>query len=199
MTNYLKITVIMLLCFTAHAERSFKEVNPLMACLGAEELALHRAKSTGPAYFLNQHFIKELSTLYGLNLKKDVLKKICQSGAYSPSVNLLKELLLTGKKAFALPKDPSLSEDDALPTNSLGSFLDHLPSVFYTYLSKLQALTPKAGCLEKEIPEIAYFMERSKYLEDIMGSKTLSEEPQKIKNIFNKLKGFDQIIKKCQK
>jgi len=201
MTILLKLTVLLGMVFSLHnpafAERKASQVNPLMACLGNEELNLHRARSMGPAYFLNQHFIKELSTLYGLSLKKKVLDEVCQSREFSPSVNLLRVLLLRGTKAFELKK---FNEDgpQALAKSSLENFLDTLPQVFYAYLARLQALAPTAGCLEKEIPEIAYFMERSKYLEDIMGADTLLQNPKKIEAVFKGLKNFDAVLKRCK-
>lgn len=173
------------------------QVNPLMACLGQEELKIHRSKTVGPIYFLNQLFINELATIYGLTLKKDVLDEVCQSKEFSPSVHLLKILLLKGRDAFDIPPDANLGGVEALAASSLTSFLDRIPHVFFTYLSKLQALAPKAKCLEKEIPEISYFMERYKYLEDALGTKKLIEEPSKVIAIFNKLKRLDAINKKC--
>lgn len=174
------------------------EVNPLMTCLGQEELKIHKTKTVGPAYFLNQLFINELATIYGLSLKKDTLDEVCQTKDFSPSVNLLKVLLLKGKDAFDIPPSAYLGGVEALAASSLESFLDRTPHVFFTYLSKLQALAPKAACLSQEIPEISYFMERYKYLEDTVGTEKLIREESKINSIFKKLKRFDAILKKCE-
>ena len=161
-------------------------------------MRIHRSKTVGPVYFLNQHFVNELATIYGLTLKKDVLDEVCQSREFSPSVYLLKILLLRGRDAFDIPPAANLGGVEALAASSLTSFLERIPHVFFTYLSKLQALAPRAKCLEKEIPELSYFMERYKYLEDAIGTKKLIEEPAKVNSIFIKLKRFDAIIKKCR-
>lgn len=179
----------------AHAEGA----NPLMVCLGQEELKIHRSKTTGPVYYLNQLFISEFATIMGIKLKKPILDKVCQSKSFSPSVMLLRTLLLEGKDSFAISNDPNIVGVDALAIGSLESFLETVPAVFINYLSHLQALTKTSGCLPKEIPEIAYFLERTKWLEDIIGPNEVLNEEAKIKNIFRKLEGLDQILAKCEK
>lgn len=189
---------LMLCCICLPKNSLAKNVNPLIKCLGLEELAIHKKKVIGPVYKLNQHFINELSTLYGLTLKEDSLNRVCRQKAFSPSVNLLQELLLKGRKAFIIPKASIEGGPTALATSALDGFLDKTPHVFFTYLSQLQALAPLAPCLENKIPEIGYFMERYKYLEDISGSRGIIEKEQsKVRSIFTKLKNFDSIIKVC--
>ncbi|MCF8059503.1 MAG: hypothetical protein K9K67_09415, partial [Bacteriovoracaceae bacterium] len=165
---------------------------------GQEELKIHRSKSTGPAYYLNQVFINELATIYGLTLKPKVLADVCQKGLFSPSVNLLRILLLDGRDAFEIPKEANLGGAAGLATSSLESFIEEAPHLFFNYLSKLQAMAPNAPCLEKEIPEIAYFMERYKWLEDMVGTRKLITDKEKINAIFRKLLRFDDIIKNCK-
>lgn len=197
--KFLKLTAVMGL-FMTHPNTCFAEkVNPLMACLGQEELRIHRSKTLGPIYFLNQHFISELSTIYGLTLKPEILDEVCQKSAYSPSVNLLKILLLDGRKAFNVPPSSRLGGVEALAASSLDSFLEQIPHLFFRYLSKLQALAPSAPCLEKEIPEIAYFVGRYKYLEDVTGPEKLIQEHARVNSIFKKLLRFDDILKRCKK
>lgn len=197
----LKKSLLVILTCLLILPNSRAQVNPLMACLGQEELRIHRTKTFGPVYFLNQLFISELATIYGLTLKTDVLDEVCQSKDFSPSVKLLKVLLLQGRSAFDIPTDANLGGVKALAASSLTSFLDRIPHVFFTYLSKLQALTPKAKCLEQKISEIAYFMERFKYLEDAVGTRKLIEEGEekKVISIFKKLQRFDLILKQCKK
>ena len=197
--KFLKLTAVVGLFLLPAAKTSAQEVNPLMACLGQEELKIHRSKTTGPIYFLNQLFINELATIYGLSLKQSVLDEVCQKGLFSPSVNLLRILLLDGRRAFDIPPASNLGGVEALAASSLESFLDRIPHVFFSYLSKLQALAPAAPCLEKEIPEISYFINRYKYLEDVTGPKKLIEEKGTVNSIFKKLIRFDNIIKKCRK
>lgn len=199
MTKRLKLT-LMLCCICLPPQLSAEGVNPLMKCLGLEELAIHKKKVYGPIYKLNQHFINELATLYGLTLKEEALNRVCRENAFSPSVNLLQELLIRGRSSFFIPQTSKDGGVNALATSSLDGFLDKIPHVFFTYLSQLQALAPLAPCLENKIPEIKYFMERYKYLEDVSGSRGIIEQEEaKVLSIFSKLKKFDSIIKVCEK
>jgi hypothetical protein len=175
--------------------QTYAKANELMSCLGQEELKIHRSKSTGPAYFLNQLFINELSALYGVNLTPKSLKIVCNSSDFSPSVTLLKLLLLKGESAFVRPKGTGGVE--ALKTSSLSGFVDRIPHVFFQYLSKLQALAP-IPCLDLHIPEVSFFIERFKYLEGEIDSKQLMRQSRKIESTFRKLRNLGNYIKSCE-
>lgn len=198
MTKRLKLTLMLCCIFSINLSLA-EQVNPLMKCLGMEELAIHKKKVYGPVYKLNQHFINEFATLYGLTLKDESLQRICKEGSFSPSVNLLQELLIRGRSSFYIPATAKSGGVDALATSSLDGFLEKVPHVFFDYLSQLQAMAPIAPCLENNIPEIKYFMERYKYLEDVTGTRAIvDQEEVKIISIFSKLKRFDKILKKCE-
>ena len=196
-----KIILTLALCTISYSPSLFsKNINPLIKCLGLEELAIHNKKVFGPVYKLNQLFINELATLYGLRIKEEALNKVCRNKSFSPSVNLLYELLIRGRSIFVTPKATKSGGVDALATSSLDGFLEKVPNIFLKYISQIQALTPKAKCLEDQIPEIEFFMEKYKYLEDIYGTRKIIEsEKEKVKSIFSKLRKLDQIMKKCKK
>lgn len=198
MIKRLKLTLTLGLIFVSFPSLP-NRVNPLMKCLGMEELKIHKGKVYGPIYKLNQHFINELAPLYGLTLKEESLNRVCRDNQFSPSVNLLQELLIYGRSAFFIAPNSEKGGVDALATSSLEGFLEKVPHVFFNYLSQLQALAPKAPCLEQGIPEIKFFMDRFKYLEDHTGTQALiEEEKSKVREIFRKLPKFDEIIKSCK-
>ena len=60
----------------------------LLKCLGREESALHKAKSDGAAYSINQKLISQLITMGDFPLKPQYLQKICNSKDFSPSVKI---------------------------------------------------------------------------------------------------------------
>jgi len=187
------LSILVLCTISSH---SHAKANELMSCLGQEELKIHRSKSTGAAYFLNQLFINELSALYGVNLTKKSLAIVCEPSDFSPSVNLLKLLLLKREKAFTIPNDDG--GVNALKTSSLSGFVDDIPHVFFQYLSKLQALAP-IPCLDRHIPEVRFFIERFKYLEGEIDSSRLMGQAKQIERTFTKLKKLDEYILECQK
>lgn len=171
----------------------------LLKCLGKEELVIHKTKMSGPVYRLNQYFINEMSRASELKLRPQSLQKICK-GRHSPSVELLFLLLLEGQNIFRFSQ---WKEDD--PTvalmqqkSAISSIFDELPHIFFNYLSSLQAIAPKAKCLEREIPEIAYFIERIKYLEVEVAQTQLLREKDKIKRIFGRLQDLDDILRSCR-
>jgi len=195
-TSWIKLTVTLgfILCTASYAQK----VNPLLACLGKEELILHRSKTTGPAYYLNQLFINELATINGIKLVDQKVKLICKPGAFSPSVKLLRLLLLEGKSAFYISPNVDRGGVEALATSSLEGFLQTIPHVFFSYLAKLQALAPSANCLKEEIPEISYYINQFRYLEGEMSTKSLIADKAKLNRIFRKLYRFESILKRCQ-
>ena len=173
----------------------------ILKCLGTEELILHQKKLTGPLYHLNQEFINELSSWGKVNIKKDQLDLICTSKKFSPSVNLLRHFLLYGKSFFNDTPTNMVSAvaARALQKSLLDALLLKVPSLFFNYLSSLQALSTNPHCLNENIPELRYFIYQFKYLEDEVSSKDLLADKQKIKNIFSKINNLGSILKKCNK
>jgi hypothetical protein len=174
------------------------KVNPLLKCLGDEELRLHKAKSTGPAYFINQALVNELIGANNINLRPNYLNQICNSTAFSPSVTLLRLLILEGQKIFILSvgenEDP---KQKSFEFSAITRLISNGPKLFFSFLAQLQANTDRPNCLRQQIPEIDYFLGRFKYLETELSSAKLLKEKIKIVKIFNALKDFDAIRRRC--
>ena len=64
-------------------------MNPLVGCLGQEELRLHKAKRTGPVYKLNQIFLNDLVSAGDITLKTEHFKNVCINPIFTPSVDLM--------------------------------------------------------------------------------------------------------------
>ncbi|MCO4794395.1 MAG: hypothetical protein KC493_11815 [Bacteriovoracaceae bacterium] len=173
--------------------------NELLKCLGREELVIHKMKMTGPVYKLNQLFITEMASWGGIQLKKKYLKSICANDEYTPSVNFMRSLLIDGGKIFEMKKGVSNANLRALNEGRVKSLLSSIPHIFFKYLSDLQAISSYPHCLNEKIPELPYFLERFKYLEEEYPAKELIKDKLKLNSIFTKIKRLDVILKSCEK
>jgi hypothetical protein len=174
------------------------QANELLKCLGKEELKIHQKKSTGPIYQLNQTFTNAVAAASEIDIKKKYLDKICKSKQNSTSVSFIKVALLEGIKIY---KSNNLVDEKlkAMQLYNIENFNNKIPLVFFKYLSQLQALTTYPHCFNENIPEIPYYLERYKYLQDEYEATRLMNDKAKIKSIFAKLNKLDSILKKCNK
>lgn len=172
--------------------------NDLLKCLGREELVIHKMKMGGPLYKLNQLFITELASWGGVRLKKEYVNSVCANDEFTPSVNLLKALLIEGGSIFMM-KSSNNANFKALNKGRVDSLLDKTPHIFFRYLSDLQGLSNYPHCLNEKIPELPYFLERFKYLEEEYPVKDLIKDKLKLKSIFFKIKRLDKILKDCDR
>lgn len=192
----MKLTL--LLCFfssiiftSAHAK-----VGALMKCLGHEEYRLHKTKTTGPIYNLNQTFINEISTIPNIILTENHFNEVCHSTEFGPSVALLRLMLTEGRSAFGLEK---VEDGMALAQGQLNTLIDSAPHLFFKYLNQIEASLPHAHCLTQNIPEVKFYYERYQFLESEVSGQSLMKNKNKIKKIFRKLKGLDRMISQCEK
>jgi hypothetical protein len=172
--------------------------NLLLQCLAREESHLHKQKTQGVLYRLNQEFINELATSNDIALKKNFVDEICSSKKHSPTVALLRSLLLHESSVY----DLALSEvDPAMRPFKMGyinEFQKQVPRFFIQYISGLQAEMGTPDCLKKAIPEIAFFNERLKYLEEEMSIHEVMKDKKKIESIFTKLQNIKSIKQNCE-
>ncbi|GAB4015475.1 MAG: hypothetical protein Fur0010_14550 [Bdellovibrio sp.] len=196
MAHYMKFYALLILfSVSAHAA----SVKKILHCLGNEELTIHKAKTDGPVYFLNQLFINELSSFNDVEVKESELNKICQQKDFAPSVFLLYDMLLRGKEIFIIQIHKGEEGLWSYKNSQIEDLLNRVPHIFFQYLAHLQTLLPTHDCLNTEIPEINFFMERYHYLETDFSTEKLIKDKSKIKSIFEKLKILDKTILKCQK
>ena len=175
----------------------FAASNLILQCLAKEESQLHKEKAQGVLYRLNQEFINELASSNDIALKKAYVDEICNTKKHSPSVGLLRLLLIKESDIY----DLSLSEVD--PTmrpfkmGYINEFQKQVPRLFIQYISGLQAEMATSDCLVKAIPEITFFNERLKYLEEEMNMHEVIRDKNKIDMIFTKLQNITSIKENC--
>ena len=175
----------------------FAADNLILQCLAKEEAQFHKDKVQGIVYRLNQEFINELATSNDSALKKNYVDEICHSSKHSPSVGLLRMLLLKESDIY----DLSLSAVDPamrpFKMSYIKEFQKQIPRLFIQYISGLQAEMATPDCLTKAIPELVFFNERLKYLEEEMSTHEVMRDKNKILNIFVKLQNINSIKANC--
>ncbi len=172
--------------------------NELLKCLGREELVIHKMKMTGPVYKLNQLFITELASWGGIHLRKSKVEEICANSDFTPSVNLMRALLIEGGNIFEMKHENSNASMKALNEGRVESLLERIPHIFFSYLSDLQGISNYPHCLNEKIPELSWYLTRFKYLEEEYPVKELIKDKIKLNSIFAKIKRLDSILKECE-
>lgn len=193
------VTIAILITLAlSYGTQIYAAPNLLLQCLAKEESLLHKEKNQGVLYRLNQEFINELASSNDIALKKHFVDEICQSKKHSPSVGLLRLLLLVESDIY----DLSLSEVEPsmrpFKMGYINEFQKQIPRLFINYLSGLQAEMATPDCLVKAIPELVVFNERLKYLEEEMSTHEVIRDKAKIEKIFTKLQNLPAIKKHCQ-
>ncbi len=181
------LLLVFLISFNSIQAQDFS--TKLLPCLGQEEAKLFKQKKISSLYTLNQELINIVVNSPDLKLTKKFHTLICKRQV-SASKNTLLYALLHKKNIFI---------QTATNTNKIKFFLSQIPALFFSYIAKVQSEMPTADCLNKNIPEIPYFLERYKYLQNDLTSMQLLEETNKIKKIFFKLKTPWKLFKKCNK
>ncbi|MBC97271.1 MAG: hypothetical protein CME63_05945 [Halobacteriovoraceae bacterium] len=188
----LTLCFFLLLSFSAlHAAPS-----PILICLGQEELQLHKTKNKGPVYNLNQTLINKLATIPNIIVSKKHTEMICNNKDYGPSISLLRLILLEGKSLFKIKKNVA---GHGLAVGQLGNFIESAPHIMFDYLNEVQGLMPTAYCLTTHIPEVQFFYDRYKYLEEDLSGFQLIEDKNRLDQIFKKMKRVDIIMDQCKK
>ena len=176
--------------------------NLILQCLAKEEARLHKEKDQGALYRLNQEFLNELASSNDITLKQNFVEEICNNKpgktlSHSPSVGLLRILILKKSDIY----DLSLSEVEASMRSFkmayINEFQKQVPGIFIQFISSLQAEMPTPNCLSKAIPELTYFSERLKYLEEELPVQEIMKDQVKIESIFKKLEGLSKIRANC--
>ncbi len=165
----------------------------LLHCLGSEENYYAKKKYTGPAYKLNQNMIDEMTSISNLEITKEAYDRICKSPKKSPSLQLLKELILREKKIFRK------EEGSDFQFVHLNAIRDNAGITLVKFLSYVQSLAKDPKCIEKNIPGVTQLFQRYLYLEEELSSKVVIGEKADLEVIFAKLEEIDSILKKCSK
>lgn len=168
----------------------------LLTCLAKEEEKIHKSKSIGPTYYLNQLFFNELVGLGEIELNQEYYKPICEQSRVSPSVLLLKYSLLQGTKIFVLSSNSTAAVRE-YNQNALSQFTDSVAHIFIRYLAHLRIQTSYPKCFEENMPELLPLFEKIKYLEDEIDMKQILPDKSKIEKMFDKITNVETILKAC--
>jgi len=188
---------LLLITVIGYSSQASAAPNLLLQCLAKEEEALHKKELQNALFRLNQEFVNELASTNDINVKKNYVDEICQSKDYSPSVGLLRLLLMKEHQLY----DLSLSGVDIsmrpFKMGYINEFQKQVPRMFIQYLAGLQSELATPYCLEDAIPELKGFNEKIKYLEEELSTHQLITQKNKIEAVFTKLKKFHEIKRKC--
>ncbi len=180
-----------------------QQPSQLLRCLAGEEARLHKIKSSGPEYKLNQLFFNEWSGNPSLELRDDVFERVCSTSHAHASVRLLKEFMLGGKSIFKASKiKQNPLSPDALVTMrmiTLDELRKQMPQVFFSYVADLEVYAPSAHCLEQKIPELKSLREKYRYLESEISNVFLDEHRKEWISIFAGLEKWRVLFDQCQK
>jgi len=195
-SDYLTLILAALFALLSSTE-IYGAPNQLLYCLAKEEGQLHKEKAQGVLYRLNQDFINELASTNDITLKKEYISEICHDKTKSPTIALLRLLLVKESEIY----DLTLSEvDPALKPfkmNYINEFQKQVPHFFIQFISGLQSEMATPDCLSKAIPELKFFNERLKYFEEEISTHEVMKDKTKIDKIFNQLKDLPSIKAKC--
>ncbi len=168
----------------------------ILRCLGVEEQRLHKAKSQGPEYQLNQQLISELIQVRHLELSPQFVTEICSSKVSSPSKKLLYLLLDQGQSVFEFPANIS-GRELSMGKSMLEDFMESSHKIIIDYIAAIQQEASTADCLKKNIPELDLLYIDVKYLEEEIETKYLFKNKGLAEKILKKLNNYPVMLKKC--
>lgn len=192
----MKLILIILLSLASTG--IYAKANKLLQCLAKEEEKFHKKKVQNALYRLNQTFLNELASNNDINIKQNYVEEICNQKNLSPSVEFLHLLLI--KEADIYDISLSSTENSMRPYKMgyINEFQKQVPHMLISYISGLQSETSDPKCIANSIPEINYFIEKIKYLEEEMTIHAIMSDKKKLETIFRKLRNFNAIKAKCE-
>lgn len=173
--------------------------NLLLQCLAKEEERLHKKGPPDALFRLNQEFINELASANDITVKREYINEICAGKKHSPSVGLLRLLLLKENEVYDLSLsgvDPSMRPFKMAYINE---FNKQVPRLFISYIAGIQSEMATPDCLEKAIPELVSFNEKLKFLEEEMSTHQIIHQKTKLAPVFTKLEKISEIKARCEK
>lgn len=188
---------LLLITIIGYTSQASAAPNLLLQCLAKEEELLHKKELQNALFRLNQEFVNELASSNDINLKKNYVDEICQSKEYSPSVGLLRLLLMKEHQLYDLSLSGVEISMRPFKMGYINEFQKQVPRMFIQYLAGLQSELATPYCLEDAIPELKGFNEKIKYLEEELSTHQLITQKNKIEAVFTKLKKFHEIKRKC--
>ena len=178
---------------------SFGSTKSFVKCLGAEESYIHSQKIGGAYKFLNQTLIGEIVLLGdSVEMKAEVLEKVCQKGVLFPSFIILKEIMAYKKDIFYSTSKGNNEVKYQNDLKTIGYFQDQIFQLFLDFLSQMQAETNDAKCLQKMFPELKSFYFTTQHTQEDQSIKNLFKENPINDVVFDKLSDLNW-KKSCSK
>ena len=201
--NYMRFILFCTILLSAKLWATEQRPSQLLRCLAQEEARLHKIKSSGPEYKLNQLFFNEWAGNPSLELRDDVFERVCSITHAHASVRLLKEFMLGGKNIFKASKTKQNPlSPDALVTMrmiTLDELRKQMPQVFFSYVADLEVYAPSAHCLEQKIPALKSLREKYRYLESEISNVFLDEHKNEWISIFAGPERWRILFNQCKK
>ena len=192
-----KKTLLLLIILIGYSAEISAAPNLLLQCLAKEEAELHKKDTQNALFRLNQDLVNELASSNDITVKKMYVDQICQHPDHSPSVALLRLLLIKEHELYDLSLSGIEANMRPFKMGYINEFQKQVPRIFIQYLGGLQSELATPDCLEKNITELVGFNEKIKYLEEELPAHQLITQKEKIESIFNKLKNYPAFKKKC--
>ncbi len=170
--------------------------NPILECLGQEELLIHKNEVVGPIKYLNLQLVNNFASFSNITIKKAYLNGICKNPDYSPSVALLKDIMLNGMDLYVISREENQQVQDVA---TIESFLNEIPHIFFSYLSKLQNEAATPDCLAKRVKHLKEFTDNIFYLESESSARDIFQQKKKVSELFEDLQNLDKFWKDCKK
>lgn len=180
------------------ASPSMAAGNRLLQCLAKEEERLHKAGPPDALFRLNQEFVNELASANDITLKNNYIDEICSAKKHSPSVGLLRLLILKENEIYDLSLSGVESSMRPFKMGYINEFQKQVPRLFFSYLSGIQSEMAGAHCLSREIPELAELAEKLKYLEEELSTHQILKDKRKLEIIFKKLEDTKGMKARCK-
>lgn len=173
----------------------------VIACLGREELVLHKERSQSAILKLNQELEEEFVNLSKIIVYKETEKKICD--AQSPSLELMYQVMLNKDEIFdteVIYESGVLNKyQSALNDKLVAQFLKKIQIIFIHYLSNIQSNFVKVNCYKIHFPIIHQFLERYKQLNSYEQNDLNIWDPKEILTILNYIRNEETILNVCSK
>ncbi len=169
----------------------------LLRCLGAEEKAFHAAKRAGAVFDLNQKLIGELILVNGIEGSEVLLREACELPGGSPSVALLREIILRPRGWYRLTTQPDAVESN-ISKGLVADLNSSAPEILLSFLGQLQAEAPTADCLEKHIPGIKQLYLEVKWLQEEMDIDKITAGQRRLAAIFEQLAHPYEVLALCR-
>lgn len=187
---------ILLILLFFYSSAPWAKTNELIRCLAKEEARFHASKIQDANYALNQSFINEFASNNDIHLKEQFIEEICSKK--SMSLYFLELLLTKETEIFNLNVIKNGTQMSGFKLSHIEEFQKEIPHLFMNYLSTIRLELNDPYCLNKLIPEIHYFEERMKYLEEEISIQQVFNDKKKIRKIFIRLYNFNELKKSCE-